>query len=59
VIDIVNDCSYNVDESGNLRMMPKHAEPYKDPKMFKNEMSHLVKYFRFTHRTQITKGDVI
>lgn len=53
---LVTDCSYNVDESGGLQLLPQHADPYKKPKKFKDEMSHQLRFFRFNHRTHIPTG---
>jgi len=45
------DCSFNVDDSGSLHMLPQYPEPYKNPKQFKNQMAQHLRFFRFSHRT--------
>ena len=37
---VVTDVSFNVNESGNIEMLPQYATPYKDPKKYKNQMQH-------------------
>jgi len=37
-------------------MLPQYATPYKDPKKFKNQMQHQLRFFRFNHRTHIPTG---
>ncbi len=54
--NVVTDCSFNVNESGNLEMLPQYATPYKDPKKFKNQMQHHLRFFRFNHRTHVPTG---
>jgi hypothetical protein len=34
-------------------MLPFYATPYKDTKKFRNQMSHHLRYFRFSNRTKI------
>lgn len=53
LISIVTDVSFNIDDNGDLKMLPFYAIPYKNAKKFKNQMSHHIRYFRFSNRTQI------
>jgi len=53
LISILTDVSFNIDDNGNLEMLPYYAVPYKQSKKFKNQMSHHLRYFRFSNRTQI------
>jgi CDP-diacylglycerol---glycerol-3-phosphate 3-phosphatidyltransferase len=36
LISVLTDVSYNIDDSGDLKMLPHYAEPYKQTKKFKN-----------------------
>lgn len=53
---VVTDCSFNVNESGDLEMLPQYPNPYKEPKKFKNQMQHHLRFFRFNHRTLVPSG---
>lgn len=53
---VVTDVSFNVNESGNIEMLPQYATPYKDPKKYKNQMQHQLRFFRFNHRTHVPTG---
>ena len=57
LIQVMTDCSFNVDNNGDLRMLPTYPEPYKEPKKFRNQMQHHIKYFRYNHKTEIPAGD--
>ena len=42
-----------MNESGDLTTLSQNKPvAYKHPKTFKNELSHHLRYFRFTHRTK-------
>lgn len=56
LISVVADCSFNMDDSGDLSMLPEYPVPYTNPKKFKNTMAHHLRYFRFTHKTDIETG---
>jgi hypothetical protein len=38
-------------------MLPNYPVPYKDSKKFKTALSHHLRYFRFSHKTNIQAGD--
>ena len=56
MLNMMIDGSYNVNESGQLQMMPEWAEPYKAPRKYRNQLSQGLRFFRYTHRTVIPKG---
>jgi len=45
-----------MDDNGDLNMLPEYPIPYTHPKKFKNTMAHHLRYFRFTHKTDIETG---
>ena len=55
LINLLADHSYLVDDSGDLRPLTQENTPIgpKNPKVFKNSLSHQLRYFRFTHRTKM------
>lgn len=53
LVQVLMDLSYNVNDDGALKMLPHYAEPFKKSKKFKDQMSHHLKYFRFSNRTHI------
>ena len=53
LISILLDCSYNVTNDCSLEMLPHYHNPSYKPTKFKSQMSHYLKYFRFSNRTQI------
>jgi len=57
LISILTDVSFNLNDFGDLEMLPRYATPYKETKKFKNQMSHHLRYFRFSNRTHIMKGE--
>ena len=56
--DLVTDLSFNVNESGDIKMLPMYAEPYKNTNKYKNQFSHHLKFFRFNNRTIIPTNKV-
>ena len=42
LISIMTDCSYQVNDLGDLAMQPNYPEPRKKPKEFKSQLSHHV-----------------
>lgn len=57
LISIITDLSFNVAENGGLEMLPHYEVPYRSPKKFKNQMSHHLRFFRFSNRTHIEKQE--
>jgi len=51
LLQVLTDCSFNVNDSGDLAMLPNYPIPYKNAKAFKNGLSHHIRYFRFSHKT--------
>jgi hypothetical protein len=48
-----------MNDSGDLGMLPHYVEPWKKPQKFKQQLSHHLKYFRFSHKTEIsTQSDL-
>ena len=43
-----------MNDSGDLSMLPHYAEPWKKPQKFKQQLSHHLKYFRYSHKTEIS-----
>jgi len=40
-------------------MAPSYPQPWKNPKKFKDQLTHHIKYFRFSHKTEIsTQSDL-
>jgi len=59
LIQIVSDCSYQMNDVGDLAMMPNYPEPWKNTSKFKEQLSHHLRYFRFAHKTEIsTQSDL-
>lgn len=56
LIQILADCSYQVQDSGDLRMLPTCPEPIKQTKKFKSHLAHHLRYFRYSHKTNIATG---
>ena len=43
-----------MNDSGDLGMLPHYVEPWKKPQKFKEQLSHHLKYFRYSHKTEIS-----
>ena len=53
LINFLSDHSLLVNDSGDLTTLSQNKPvAYKQSKTFKNELSHHLRYFRFTHRTK-------
>lgn len=57
LISVLGDLSFTLDESGDLKMLPHYAEPYKDAKKYKNQMSHHLRFFRFSNRSYVATDE--
>lgn len=53
LIQILSDCSYQICDTGELKMLPNYQDSWKKAAKFREQMSHHLKYFRFSHKTEI------
>jgi len=55
LLQILTDCSYCLNDDGELAVPPFYPHPFKSPKKFKNQLNHHLKFFRFSNRSNIEK----